>query len=48
MRLIDEIRQFADEVLGVADDALDRLPEPGASAAAPEGADGDAPAEPES
>jgi hypothetical protein len=37
LRLIDEIRQFADEVLGVADDALDRLPEPA----------GDAPAEPE-
>ena len=26
--LIDEIRRFADEVLGVADEALDRLPEP--------------------
>jgi DivIVA domain-containing protein len=48
LRLIDEIRQFADEVLGVADDALERLPDLGASTA-PEGADGDAPAaEPES
>ena len=28
MRLIDEMRQFAEDVLAVADDALDRLPRP--------------------
>lgn len=48
MKLIEEIRQFADEILGVADDALERLPEADAEPAAPEGADGDAPAEPQS
>ena len=28
LRLIEDMRQLADEVLGVADDALERLPEP--------------------
>jgi cell division initiation protein len=28
IRMIEEMRQLADEVLGVADDALERLPEP--------------------
>jgi hypothetical protein len=46
--LIDEIRRFADEVLGVADEALDRLPEPQTEPvepAATEAVDGDSAAE---
>jgi DivIVA domain-containing protein len=35
MGLIEEIRRFADEVLGVADEALDRLPAPGSEPAEP-------------
>jgi cell division initiation protein len=39
LRLIEDMRQLADEVLGVADDALERLPEPEALVAGvpPEG-----------
>ena len=37
MRLIEDMRQLADEVLGVADDALERLPEPEALLGGPEG-----------
>jgi len=47
MALIEEIRRLADEVLGVAEDALDRLPEPGSQRAEPaatETVDGDSPA----
>lgn len=36
MRMIEEMRQLADEVLGVADDALERLPEPEALLGGPE------------
>jgi cell division initiation protein len=36
IRLIEDMRQLADEVLGVADDALERLPEPEALLAGPE------------
>jgi DivIVA domain-containing protein len=48
MGLIEEIRRFADEVLGVADEALDRLPEPAGERAEPEATetvDGDSPAD---
>ena len=36
IRMIEEMRQLADEVLGVADDALERLPEPEALLGRPE------------
>lgn len=36
LRLIDEMRQLADEVLGVADDALERVDPPGGRRAEPE------------
>ena len=36
VRMIDEMRQLADEVLGVADDALERLPEPEALLGGPD------------
>ena len=36
VRLIEDMRQLADQVLGVADDALERLPEPEALLGGPE------------
>ena len=36
VRMIEEMRQLADEVLGVADDALERLPEPEALLGGPD------------
>jgi DivIVA protein len=36
VRMIEDMRQLADEVLGVADDALERLPEPEALLGGPE------------
>lgn len=36
MRLLDEVRQLADEILGVADDASDRIEPPGGREAEPE------------
>ena len=36
IRMIEDMRQLADEVLGVADDALERLPEPEALLGGPE------------
>jgi cell division initiation protein len=36
IRMIEEMRQLADEVLGVADDALERLPEPEALLGGPD------------
>jgi DivIVA domain-containing protein len=44
-RLIEDIRQLADEVLGTADDAMERLKLPDQIGQAPEAAEGLAPAE---